>query len=84
MTSLGYCDIIIVQLLIAEVNGVNISLARGKRGMTQSELACRLCVTQGAVSQWETGKAIPRPEMLVKIADILGCTVDELLRRKEE
>ena len=42
-----------------------------------------MCVTQGAISQWETGKSFPRAELLPKLADILGCTVDELLRKEE-
>lgn len=62
---------------------MNISVAREKRGITQAELADRLCVTQGAISQWETGKSFPRAELLPKLADILGCTVDELLRKEE-
>ena len=62
---------------------MNISVAREKRGITQAELADSLCVTQGAISQWETGKSFPRAELLPKLADILGCTVDELLRKEE-
>ena len=62
---------------------VNISVAREKRGITQAELADSLCVTQGAISQWETGKSFPRAELLPKLADILGCTVDELLRKED-
>lgn len=62
---------------------MNISVAREKRGITQAELADSLCVTQGAISQWETGKSFPRAELLPKLADILGCTVDELLRKED-
>ena len=62
---------------------MNISVAREKRGITQAELADSLCVTQGAISQWETGRSFPRAELLPKLADILGCTVDELLRKED-
>ena len=62
---------------------MNISVAREKRGITQAELADSLCVTQGAISQWETGRSFPRAELMPKLADIHGCTVDELLRKEE-
>lgn len=59
---------------------MNISAARERAGITQGELAKRMEVTQGAVSQWESGQTRPRSGTLSKLADILGCTVDELLR----
>lgn len=62
---------------------MNISMAREKAGITQYELAKRLNVTQGAVSQWESGQTKPRSDMLVRLADTLGVTVDELLRGGE-
>lgn len=39
---------------------MNISTAREKAGITQGELAKRMEVTQGAVSQWESGQTKPR------------------------
>lgn len=62
---------------------MNISEAREKCGITQQELAKRLSVTQGAVSQWENGIVFPRVSMLKKIAEVLKCPVDELLRERE-
>ena len=52
---------------------------RKRINLTQGDLATQLSVTQGAVSQWETGLTNPTLEMLVKIAAVLRCTVDELL-----
>lgn len=49
-------------------------------GFTQKELGEILMVEQNTVSQWETGERTPRAAMLIKLADILGCTLDELLR----
>lgn len=49
--------------------------------LTQAELATNLGVSQNTVSQWETGVRNPNIKLLPRIADILGCTVDELLRK---
>ena len=52
---------------------------RERLEITQTELAKRLGVTQGAVSQWENGTTNPGIELLPKLAEILNCSVDELL-----
>ena len=62
---------------------MNISNAREKMGISQDELAKRLKVTQGAISQWESGRTRPRSDMLVHLSEVLGVTVDELLRGGE-
>lgn len=59
---------------------MNISVARKKAGVTQGELAEKIGVTQGAVSQWENGDTKPSVELLPKLASVLGCTIDELFR----
>ena len=48
-------------------------------GLSQKELAGKLFVSQQAVARWETDKATPNPETVVRIAAILGTTTDELL-----
>lgn len=53
---------------------------REEQNLTQSGLATQIGVNQNTVSQWETGERIPRADKLVQLAQILGCTVDELLR----
>ena len=53
---------------------------RIKKGFTQIELAQKLNVKQNTVSQWETGESLPRADKLFKLAKILNCTVDELLK----
>lgn len=57
--------------------------AREKSGITQQRVATILGVGQSAVCQWETGKTKPRASLLPKIAEIYGCTIDELLRQDE-
>lgn len=61
---------------------MSIRLARMKAGLTQKKVAELLGVTAGAVCQWEKGMNKPRLDKLVKLADLCGCTVDELIREK--
>ena len=58
---------------------MRISEYRKAAGMTQEELAKKMDVKRSAVAMWETGKTSPRVGMLCKLADTLGCTVDDLL-----
>ena len=51
-------------------------------GLTQVQLAERVGVNQSAVAQWECGRATPKGELLPKLADILGCTIDALFGRE--
>lgn len=55
-------------------------LARSNAGMSQRAVAAALGVSDAAVSMWETGKTQPRASLLIKIAELYGCTTDELLR----
>lgn len=61
-----------------------IKALREEKGITQIGLASMLEVTQGAISQWETGDSLPRADKLPVLAKILGCTVDELLREENK
>ena len=45
----------------------------------QDTTASRLCVEQGTVSKWKTGKQIPNPEILVEIADKYDVSLDWIL-----
>ena len=47
--------------------------------MSQKELASKLFVSQQAVGRWETDRATPNPETVLKIAQIFGITTDALL-----
>lgn len=59
-----------------------IRIKRKELGLTQAQLAEKLYVSNKAVSKWETREANPDIELLPKIAEILGITVDELLGAK--
>lgn len=51
--------------------------------MTQADFANRLGITGASVSAYENGTRLPSYDVLVKIADTLGVTTDELLGRKK-
>ncbi|WP_069172945.1 helix-turn-helix domain-containing protein [Streptomyces griseus] len=52
-----------------------------RNGMSQAELAQQLKLTRAAVSAWVTGRAQPRAEVMVRIAEILETDVATLLTR---
>lgn len=52
---------------------------RTKAGMTQAAVAEKLGIKAAAVSQWETGKTLPRADKLREVAALYGCAVDDLL-----
>lgn len=47
--------------------------------MTQDQVAERLGITKGAVSQWESGKTEPRSDLLRKFAEITNKPLDWLM-----
>ncbi len=53
---------------------------RLERGWTQKDLAEKLGLAKSTVSLYEIAKREPNAEITIKIADIFGITVDELLR----
>lgn len=59
--------------------GTKITAARRQCGMTQSELADKMCVTRQTVSRWEAGSALPDVEKVAQIAKILQVSCDYLL-----
>lgn len=54
-----------------------------ERGLTQEELAARLCITRQAVSRWETGATEPGIDMIKLIARELDIPVTRLLDMPE-
>lgn len=56
---------------------------REARGMTQEELALEVDCAQSFLSCLERGKYKTSREMLIRLADALGCTTDELMREVE-
>ncbi len=55
--------------------------ARKNAGFSQAEAARRLGVDASTVCSWEIGRQSPRAVMLVKMAELYCCTIDELMGR---
>ncbi len=74
------CDLEELKNIIAS----NISSMRKKNGMTQAELAEKLCYSDKAISKWERGESIPDVIVLKQVADLFSVSVDYLLEEHEE
>ena len=63
---------------------LNLKPFRERKGVTQTELAKVLSLTPKAVNFYELGKREPTLANLVRMADYLGVSVDELLGRRKK
>ena len=55
---------------------------RQKRGITQAQLAAGLDLkSSSTITMWERGDRRPPSVILPKLANALGCTIDELYGR---
>lgn len=59
--------------------GKFIAELRKEQGLTQRELADRLCVSDKTVSKWECGNGLPEVSIMLPLCEILGISVNELL-----
>lgn len=57
----------------------NLKHIRKEKGLSQEALALDMGVSQQSVAKWESGKSLPRASTLTHLAQVLGCSVDELL-----
>lgn len=57
----------------------NIKKLRKSKGLSQEELAVKLGVVRQTVSKWEKGLSVPDSEMLIKLAEELDTTVNNIL-----
>ena len=60
--------------------GAYVAENRKRLGMTQTQLAARLHVTDKAVSKWERGEADPSTANLLALGRLYGVPAEELLR----
>ena len=58
---------------------MSLKVERIRAGMTVNEAAAQLYVSRSTLSYWEAGKRKVKAEDLKRMAQIYGCTVDDLL-----
>lgn len=52
---------------------------RKERNLSQNKLAEMIPITRQAISRWEQGKSLPDSSTMMRLSDIFGVTIDELL-----
>nr|DAH99649.1 MAG TPA: helix-turn-helix domain protein [Caudoviricetes sp.] len=58
-------------------------MLRKKAGLTLKQLGKAVDKAESTISQYESGRREPDNETLLRIADVLGCSVDYLLGRED-
>lgn len=64
--------------------GSNIRSLRERKGLTQYELAERAGVTQAHISRCENNCKTPTFKLILKIAAVLGCEINDIIDMDEE
>ena len=59
--------------------GTTISRLRAEKKLSQGDLADALGVSRQSVSKWETDASVPELDKLVKLSQLFGVTLDELV-----
>ena len=59
--------------------GAYIAQKRKELGMTQTELADKLGMSNKSVSKWERGVCLPDVSMYMELCNILGITINEFI-----
>ncbi len=64
--------------------GYNIAVYRKIKGLTQTELADRLGVTNKAVSKWESGQCYPDVTFFPIMSSLFGVSIEDLMLSKRK
>ena len=54
---------------------------RERLGLSQSAVANKINTSHQNISRWESGKILPSIDFCVKLADLYGVSLDELVGR---
>lgn len=73
-------DIRFEEIYNRRMSGYRISEIRKSKGISQTELAEKVGTSQEHISRIEKGLYSPRLDISAKIADVLGCKVDDFLK----
>ena len=60
--------------------GQNIARLRTQKNLSQGDLADALDISRQSVSKWETDASIPELDKLLRLAELFGVTLDELVK----
>lgn len=63
--------------------GETIYRLRTEKNMSQGDLADALDVSRQSVSKWETNSSVPDLDKLIKLSEIFGVTLDELVLNRQ-
>ena len=63
--------------------GEKIYKLRTERNLSQGDLSELLEVSRQSVSKWENGAATPDLDKIIKLSEIFGITIDELVKNEE-
>lgn len=63
--------------------GENIVRLRTQKNWSQGDLADALDISRQSVSKWETDASIPELDKLLKLCELFGVTLDELVRGED-
>ena len=64
--------------------GDKIQTLRKSRQMSQEELGRNLAVSRQTVSLWETGQTLPTLDNLVRLREVFGVSIDDILCEEKE
>lgn len=64
--------------------GEKLAMYRKQNNYTQEQLAELLGVSRQAISKWESDIAYPETDKLIKLSDMYGCSLDYLIKDKQE
>ena len=63
--------------------GENIVRLRTEKNWSQGDIADALDISRQSVSKWETDASVPELEKLLKLSELFGVTLDELVRGED-
>ena len=63
--------------------GEKIVQLRSQKNWSQGDLADALDISRQSVSKWETDASIPELDKLLKLSELFGVTLDELVRGED-
>lgn len=64
--------------------GKYINTKRKEKNLTQEQIAEQLLVTDRTISRWENGLNLPDRELIPKLCEILGISIDELFAGEDK